>query len=832
MTAQYRPYKDEDDATDTDHFNWSDEPSSIQIYEKTTEALPFQSRRRFVISAISAILVSIIAGFLLGYYSHSDHVDCVYSTPDSLHAGGADSTIRDKLFARIDSGRLRSTVKDFSREARVAGSLNNYVLAKKVADAFREHGLDRVEVKNYTVVLSLPDENLPSFVETVHHERRNRIFSTENHLPGRSNESPFAAYSPEGSVTGDIVFVNYGQAADYKILHELNIDLNGKILIAKHWPTHTPDQAYAAQDVSAAGLLLYSDTGSSEWVGEESNSNLPRDAVRRESLLWNGMGDPATPSYPALPYTYRRHGAELAMLLPKIPVLPISMAAAHDLLRLMGGRRAPNDWQGSFNFTYHIGPGFQNSDFKTHLEVNTVLVNKTIQNVIGYIKGDVEPDRYVLIGNHRDSWTKGAIDAGGGSAVLLELSKVFGGLVKEGWRPRRTLMFCSWDAEEFNLIGSTEWLEENLKIVQARAVAYVSTDIIAAGNASISVSSSPLLYQLVFNATKDVANPNGRGSLYEQWLAHFPLKRNSSNLVFGRQVRRSGPEDVVSEFDYDYERVTFHENLRDVPSVDIAEPAHGSLLSSFINSVMLKTRPRVRSLDMRGSYAPFFTYAGIPAVEITYIPLADDSSQASSTYPLIHTQYDTFELIEQFDKDFKCHKAVAQTIGEIVRNLADSLFLPFNLLDYAQILKDMYNSVNVHAATVLTSSGVDLVHLESAVHNFTVAALKFHSRQDDLNVKDPLAVRRVNDQLMLLERAFLDSEGLPKNPIKKHIIMSPSELTVHNDEMFPGLMDEFALLINADFADLHEWSYETVQKHFSALLFVIQSAADVISEVV
>jgi N-acetylated-alpha-linked acidic dipeptidase len=389
-----------------------------------------------------------------------------------------------------------------------------------------------------------------------------------------------------------------------------------------------------------------------------------------------------------------------------IAVQPISYAMAYEILSRLDGTKAPTAWNGGLNITYNLGPGFKNegnSNLTLHLKVTNRLVNKTIYNVIGTIKGKVEPDRYVLIGNHRDAWFKGAVDSAAGTAASLELARVFGQLLTEGWRPRRSILFCSWGAEEFNLIGSTEWIEENIKILNGRAVAYINSDIIVIGNGSLSVAASPLLYHTIFNATKEVPNPrddeNKAKTVYDKWLISYPLMRNTSGIL---AVKRSTSG---MAFDYDNELGEKHSN---------SEPnEQGSIIKTYRESAMFQTRPKVRQLDMRSAYAPFFTMAGIPALDITYADLNDfksDSNQINSmSYPLLHTQYDRIELIEKFiDPDFRYHKAVTQVLAEILRDLSDSLFIPFNLLDYAQVLKDLYITLHIHTETVLTNNGIDI----------------------------------------------------------------------------------------------------------------------------
>lgn len=391
---------------------------------------------------------------------------------------------------------------------------------------------------------------------------------------------------------------------------------------------------------------------------------------------------------------------------------------------------------------------------------------------------------------------------------------MYGRLLKQGWRPRRTVMFCSWGAEEHNLIGSTEWLEENLKIIQGRAVAYINADILVAGNASVRVVASPLLYNAVFNATKEVSNPNeqdrmeGLKTVYDSWLMTFPLKRNISNLLFPKHSH------LVSVEDYD--------------EMETKVPQHNSssLLDSYIKTAMQPIRPRIRDMDMRGNYAPFFVGAGIPAVDVSYV---HDSSMSSSSYPLHHTEFDNFDFVKNFiDPSFKYHAAVTKVLGELLRDLADSLFLPFNLFDYAQVLQDFYVNLHSKFKSSLEEHSIDLNHLEMAIKNFSNAAMKFHSGQEKVDLSDPMTVRRINDQLLLLERAFLDPNGLPRNIYKKHIIMSPSEIYLSSRGIFPGLLDEFS---NLEQFPQNLESSNLLKAHFSVLVFTIHSAAKVIQAV-
>ncbi|RWS12811.1 N-acetylated-alpha-linked acidic dipeptidase 2-like protein [Dinothrombium tinctorium] len=829
MSAQYRPYRDEDscDGVENDHLNWNDnEPGSVQIYEKTTEDLPFKSNRRFILSALGVISISIVIGFIIGYFSHSQHTTCIPNISVALHSTKNENLrIRQRIIDNVRSSRIEAFVEEFSSEPRLPGSARDLYLIKRIQDEFRRNSFDKVETKNYSVLLSLPDEENPNFVEIIDSTDRKPLFSSLNKVQNDKNKwSPFCAYSPKGDVVGDIVFVNYGTADDYQLLQDkYNITFDGKILIAKQFHLAADEQVLWAQSRNAAALLLYSEPA--DYVDDKrSESQLPDDAVRSDSLLWNGLGDPLTPGYPSTHYALRVSAVAMSVL-PKIPVQPISVHTAYELLGLMGGKEVPKEWAGLFNFTYRLGPGFQNTSLKLRLKVNNKLVNTTISNVIGYIRGDVEPDRYVILGNHRDSWVNGAIDSAGGTGAFLELVEVFGGLVKSGWRPRRTILFCSWGAEEFNLIGSTEWLEENYKTLYSRAVAYINADIVVVGNGSLSVDASPLLYNAIFNATKEVPNPDTNDehtTIYEKWLNSFPIMRNSTQLIIPMNYLKN--HFIKDEID-DYDSEIF-EGKND----DLIDRIEGpSLFQSYLNSATIQIRPNVRQLNARSVYSPFFTFAGIPSLEMTYISFLNPKQQTLFSLPPIHTQYDDFKRVSSvIDPGFKYHKAVTQIIGEIVRDLSDSLFIPFNLLHYAQVLQDLSSALQSRLLSLNSSQGVDLNLLNSAINNFTKAALKFHYNQEKADLRDPMSIRRINDQLLLLERTFLDTNGLPRNIMKKHVIMSPSEILHSYDDTFPGLIDEFAILSRSD---LKGQNWDIIRAHFSILVFTIQSAANALAEI-
>lgn len=372
------------------------------------------------------------------------------------------------------------------------------------------------------------------------------------------------------------------------------------------------------------------------------------------------------------------------------------------------GPEAPKTWQGGLNITYHIGPGFKNSSAKLKLEVNNELQEKTIYNVVGTIFGEDEPDRYVIVGNHRDSWSFGAVDALSGTTVTNEIARVLGALMKKGWRPRRTIKICSWGGEEFNLIGSHEWVEENANILADRAVAYINLDIAVGGNYVLRARASPLFRQITHKWAKEVKDPNnseGSDTIYNIWLKRTPSDTNSSE-------------------------------------------------------------PMIYNLFSASDYAPFYQYLGVPCGDYGYW---FGYGNRSSLYPVYHTQQDTFYWVKKFvDQKFEVHKAMTQFAGGMALDLADQPLLPFDILNYALALN---NSFHILASSPkFSANGVSLSVLQDAISGFLNTSRMFESRKTEPAIlRSPSKLRMINEQMVKAEKAFIYPYGLPGKIQDRHV---------------------------------------------------------------
>uniref|UniRef100_A0A8C2PQ88 Aminopeptidase NAALADL1 n=1 Tax=Cyprinus carpio TaxID=7962 RepID=A0A8C2PQ88_CYPCA len=369
--------------------------------------------------------------------------------------------------------------RKFTRLPHLAGSQQNLDLAKQIRDEWMEFGLDSVELVPYDVLLSYPNKTNPNYISIVDH-LGTEIFNTslaepvpEGYEDVTDIVPPYSAFSAKGQPEDELVYVNYGRTEDFfKLERELGINCSGKIVIARYGKIFRGNKVKNAMLAGAKGIVLFSDPADYCADGVEpypDGWNLPGGGAQRGNVLnLNGAGDPLTPGYPAKEYTYRS-SLEDAVGLPKIPVHPIGYHDAVHLLH-MGGPHPPDNWKGALNISYRIGPGLTDglNQNKVRMNIHTNNQVTRIYNVIGWIRGAVEP----------------------------------------GWRPRRTLIFASWDAEEFGLLGSTEWAEDHARVLQERAVAYINADSAIEGQA------------LVYDITKKVSSPEEGEegmTLYQSW---------------------------------------------------------------------------------------------------------------------------------------------------------------------------------------------------------------------------------------------------------------------------------------------------------------------------
>ncbi|XP_073518154.1 putative N-acetylated-alpha-linked acidic dipeptidase [Phyllobates terribilis] len=718
----------------------------------------------------------LLLGFIIGWFAKSSGHSSPSQGPQSM---------RKAFWDELKAENIKQYLYNFSRVPHLAGTEENFLLAKQIQTQWKDYGLDKVELAPYDILLSYPNESNPNYISIID-ERGSELFNTslfEPTPPGYENITdivpPYNAYSAAGTPEGELVYVNYGRTEDFFYLDRvLHISVQGKIAIARYGKIFRGNKVQNAEQAGAKGIILYSDPADYCAPGVEpypDGWNLPGGGAQRGNVLnLNGAGDPLTPGYPAKEYTYRSDVKD-GVGLPKIPVHPIGYKDAEVLLRHIGGASAPNStWKGNLNVSYNIGPGFSGSlaTQKVKMHIHSYNEIRRVYNVIGTIKGAVEPDRYVILGGHRDSWVFGGLDPQSGAAVVNEIVRSAGKLKRQGWRPRRTIIFASWDAEEFGLLGSTEWAEENVKLLENRAVAYINADSSVEGNYTLRVDCTPLLYHLVYSLTKKIPSPDegfeGK-SLYESW-------HQKNNWT-------------------DY-----------------------------------KDGPRINKLGSGNDFEVFFQRLGIASGRARYTKNSKEGR--FSGYPVYHSVYETFEIVDKFyDPLYKNHLAVAKVRGGLVFDLANEVIIPFNANDYADVLKNyakIVQDIGQKHIQQMSTYNVSFDALFSAIENFTNSAISFHVRLKDLDVTNPIEVRSVNDQLMYLERAFTDPLGLAGRPFYRHIIYAPSSHNKYMGESFPGIYDA---LFDIENKSDQRSAWEEVKRQISIAAFTVQSAGQTLEDV-
>ncbi|KAK8404098.1 hypothetical protein O3P69_000271 [Scylla paramamosain] len=410
-------------------------------------------------------------------------------------------------------------------QGHMAGTKHDLDQAEHLRKAWLQQGLDQVFLQPYNVQLSKPQADKPNKVYLLDEEGNVKFTSSilEEALRGEDYDDTippaFLAFSPSATVVSvtrrlisqeEVVFVNYGFYEDFETLQRAGVDVSGRIVIAKFGKIFRGDKVLNAERFNASGVILYTDPADyhPDWRkgGEAYPSTfwLPESGIQRGSVLWRD-GDPTTPYYPSIDGSH--HIDEAHENLPRIPAHTISYTDARKLLVNLGGAEVPEAWRGGLDITYRMGPQMLRPGWKVKLEVNNEKKVAPIFNVVGVVRGSEEPDRYVIVGNHRDSWTYGSCDPSSGTAVMMEIVRAYGKLLARGWRPRRSIVFGSWGAGEFGFFGATEMVEEYLKTFENRAVAYLNVDIAVIQTYNLVVSATPMLHRIIKEAAKRRERP-------------------------------------------------------------------------------------------------------------------------------------------------------------------------------------------------------------------------------------------------------------------------------------------------------------------------------------
>lgn len=645
----------------------------------------------------------------------------------------AEQQLEEKLRSIPDRGRAESDLRRLTREPHMAGTDASRRVAEWLYEQYRGFGFD-TEIVRYSAWLPQPREVKLELVKP----QKKALASREEPFKGDPDTYDarasvgFNAYSPSGEVTAPVVYVNYGMPEDYRTLASLGVSVEGKIAIARYGQGYRGVKAKLAEEHKAVALILYSDPSDDGYEAGDAYPKgpwRPMTGIQRGSVVYTELypGNPLTPAVDGTPNARELAPADAADL-PKIPTMPVNAQDASAILANVGGPHVPRGWQGGLPLTYHVGPGVA----EVHMKLVMDYQQRPLYDVIAKLHGSID-DEWVLLGNHHDAWVFGGADPGSGTSAMLETARALGELARSGWKPRRTIVICAWDGEEPGLIGSTEWVEANRAELQAKAVAYINTDVGVTGQ-SFFASATPSLKGLVRDATKDVEDPGTGRSVYAAWSESAGHDNEAM-----RGVARTAPRPDAS------------------------------------------SEPPVGALGAGSDYCSFLDYAGIPSIDIGF----------DGDYGVYHSLYDDFYWMKHFgDPTFSYQVALAQVLGTLALRLAEADIVP---LDYSAYAREISHAAHDLAgrATEHKESGAIFEPVTEGSEALAASASRASQAVASLSPApaDSARIEEINRKLAQVEQAFLAPEGLAGRPWFKHTIFAPGIYAGYTADVLPGVSE-------------------------------------------
>ena len=687
----------------------------------------------------------------------------------SVESSHTERDWEQKFRATPDPANLRAYMQRLSAHPHNVGSPYDKDNAEWILAKFKEFGLD-AHIESFNVLFPTPKERLVELVEGGPHfvAKLQEPAVPEDPTSNQQSEQlpTYNAYSADGDVTGPLVYVNYGIPDDYEILERNGVSVKGAIVIARYGHAWRGIKPMVAAEHGAIGCIIYSDPrddGYSPGVTYPEGAWRPKEGVQRGSVQDSTefMGDPLTPGVGATADA-KRLPIKNAPTLTKIPVLPISYADAEPLLAAIAGPVVPPAWRGGLPITYRLGPG----PGKVRLKMFSNWDIKPLYDVIAKIPGAQFPDEWVLRGNHHDAWVNGAEDPISGQVALMEEARSLGALVKAGWKPKRTIIYCAWDGEEPGLLGSVEWAETHADDLRKHAVAYINSD--SNGRGVLGAEGSHTLEKLVNDVAHDVQDPETKLTVWKRWQL-----------------------DSIKSASSDEER----QELRQRKDIRIGISGGGS------------------------DHAGFQNFLGIAVVDASF----GDEDEGG----IYHSIYDDFYWYTHFsDTDFVYGRTLSQFNGSIIMRLADADLLPFDFSDFADTVQTYVKGLQTFSTKMRDDIRERNLEIEEGVFTATADPKKayFPPKKEDLppyldfsplqNSADALSrsageyqkaltaadanggsaltsasIAEVNGLLIQSERKLTTPEGLPGRFWYKHQIYAPGVYTGYESKAIPAVRE-------------------------------------------
>lgn len=625
-----------------------------------------------------------------------------------------------------DCGKL---LRRLTSVAHTAGTPGDHQISEMIYQEFVRDGLD-AQIVSYRVLLSYPkkikvDIVSPQHVELAHPEPP-IAGDADTRIADPFYQMPWNGYSPSADLTLPVVYAGYGTAQEYKQLEKMGVSVRGKIVLVRYFHGYRGGKSLEAEKQGAAGMIIYSDPaddGAGRGKVYPHGPWGPLGHFQRGSVVYDFRvpGDPLTPGWASTPGARRIPQSE-SRILPKIPMVPLSAADAREILKRLGGKKAPHDWQGGLPFTYHVGRG----RVRVHMALDMEFRDTPIWDVIGKIQGSEEPNQLVILSNHHDAWVYGAVDPSSGTAAMLETARALGRMVREGFRPRRTIVLGSWDAEEYTLTGSTEWGEEHEAELRKNAVVCLNVDSATSGQ-DFTVSMVPALLPAVMEATQDVKDPATGESVFERWKSR---------------------------------------------------PAAGNI-RSYAGSTASGAPVQYGILGGGSDFMVFLQHDGVPSLDMIF----------DGPYGVYHSLYDDYDWMARYgDPGFHYHAAMSRIWGLLALRFADADLLPLDYSPYAREMDAYLEGLKKIAPADFARTEIE--PLQKKCRAWGKAATQMRQTLNAFRAGTApasLAASHFDSETMAEERALLNEGGIPGRPWFRHLVYAP--LPSYEPETLPGLRE-------------------------------------------
>jgi N-acetylated-alpha-linked acidic dipeptidase len=679
---------------------------------------------------------------------------------------------REEQFRKIpDSARLKEYMEAIAHTPHVAGQPSSKRVADYALDKFKSFGLD-AKLEVFEAMMPWPIE---TSVELVGPEKytlkvKEPVLAED---PDSGDQTPlYNAYSGDGNVTGEVVYVNYGMPADYEKLKELGVDVKGKIVIARYgagWRGIKPKVAY---EHGAIGCLIYSDPKDDGYYAGDvypAGPYRPEFGAQRGSVMDMPVfaGDPLTPGWGSEPGG-KKNRIEDAQTILKIPVLPISYGDAAPILRQLKGKVVPNEWKGALPFTYHVGPG----PSQVHMNLKFEWKNRPLYDVVARIPGTTRPDEWIIFGNHHDAWVSGADDPTSGAVSLMETARGLGELLKTGWRPSRTIILALWDGEEWGLLGSTEWAEKHDAELKQKAAVYINSD--GTGKGWLNTGGTHGLQQFMNEVAKDINDPRTGKPVFEEARKHAIQGEPEAD-------RKAAEAD---------------------PSLRLAPLGSGS------------------------DFTPFLQHLTLSALSVGF--------GGESPGGVYHSAYDTVKWYQTYsDGDYSYGRTLSQLTGTLLLRLADAPVLPFQFNDTSDTLMRYVVELEKLAETKKDSK-LDMKPVRAAVENLRAAGAAYEKayaavpKANSAQLVGRKDLQDLNKLLLTSEQKLGNSDGLPRRDWFKHQIYAPGFYTGYGVKTMPQIREG---LEEGRYTEA-QGGVRTVSAAINALAAQVQDAAKALDKAV